>query len=96
MRFSTAKVTRPLLTLTDKLTWYRQSDVLIFPLLDRSGDAPVPPLVRARSLSKGRLRDFRRVRAWGPFLYEGQFLLSGRWRNTTKALSRPFPSEARD
>ena len=52
MRFSTAKVTRPLLTLTDKLTWYRQRDVLIFPLLDRSGDAPVPPRHPRRSGQK--------------------------------------------
>jgi hypothetical protein len=42
MRFATAKVTRPLLTLTDKLTWYRQRDVLIFPQRGSSGDAPSP------------------------------------------------------
>jgi hypothetical protein len=99
MRFSTAKVTRSLLTLTDKLTWYRQRDVLIFPQLGSSGDAPDPRhlVVRVRSLSKGRLRDFRRVRAWGPFLYEGQFLLSRRRRFPGFArTSRPFPSEARD
>ena len=41
-RFSAAKVTRPLLTFTDKLTWYRQKNVLIFLQLGRSGDAPVP------------------------------------------------------
>jgi hypothetical protein len=41
-RFSAAKVTRPLLTFTDKLTGYRQKNVLVFLQLGRSGDAPVP------------------------------------------------------
>ena len=41
-RFSASKVTRSLLTFTDKLTWYRQKNVLIFLQLGRSGDAPVP------------------------------------------------------
>jgi hypothetical protein len=43
MRFSTAKVTTFLLTLTDKLTRYRQRDVLIFPRLCSSGDGHPSP-----------------------------------------------------
>ena len=104
MRFSTAKVTRPPLTLTVKPTWYRQRDVLIFPQLGSSGDAPVPRhlVVRVRSLSKGRLRDFRRVLLGVLFCMRAGFCsqVAGGTRRRRfpgfASTSWPFPSEAGD
>jgi hypothetical protein len=75
-RFSASKVTRSLLTFTDKLTWYRQKNVLIFSQLGRSGDAPSPdtPVVRARSLSRGTTSGLQARSRLGSFLYKSHFL----------------------